>query len=198
VPRQERSRRSVAALLDAAERVFGRDGFTAGTLTAVAEEAGVGIATLYAWFPTKDDLVVGIAERHLQEGAVTMAAVAAELRQGSPRLAELARSMVEAVVEANSGDHAVHARLFESFPRTPEVLAQVQVLLDAMTDEVVWHLGRLGLANRPTMLTRLRADVVVHAVFEGAHTLAVDPPEWTTRQAVIDELVRLVVRSLDA
>ena len=43
-------------LLAAARRVFGRDGVQA-PLTAVAEEAGLGIATLYRRFPDRDALV---------------------------------------------------------------------------------------------------------------------------------------------
>ncbi|MGG5259619.1 TetR/AcrR family transcriptional regulator [Phycicoccus avicenniae] len=43
-------------LLTAARRVFGRDGVGA-PLTAVADEAGVGIATLYRRFPDRDALV---------------------------------------------------------------------------------------------------------------------------------------------
>lgn len=196
IPRQERSRRTVEELLDAAEVVFARDGYTAGTLTAVAVEASVGIATLYAWFPTKEDLVAGIAERHLRRGAERLGIVAAELRAEAPPLPVLARRFVEAVVAANDAADGHDARLFASFPRTPELLAAVQDLLDAMAAEVVWHLERLGLATGGT--AALRADVVVHAVYEGVHTLAVDPPEGRSRIAVVDELVRLVVRYLDA
>ena len=43
-------------IVDAARRVFGRDGVSA-PLTAVAAEAGVGIATLYRRFPERDALV---------------------------------------------------------------------------------------------------------------------------------------------
>lgn len=43
-------------ILDAARRVFGRDGVSA-PLSAVAAEAGVGIATLYRRFPERDLLV---------------------------------------------------------------------------------------------------------------------------------------------
>jgi AcrR family transcriptional regulator len=43
-------------IVDAARRVFGRDGVSA-PLTSVAAEAGVGIATLYRRFPERDALV---------------------------------------------------------------------------------------------------------------------------------------------
>ncbi|WP_392542983.1 TetR family transcriptional regulator [Oryzobacter telluris] len=46
-----------ARLLAAARRVFGREGVQA-PLSAVADEAGVGIATLYRRFPDRDALVV--------------------------------------------------------------------------------------------------------------------------------------------
>lgn len=49
------------ALLDTARRLFSDRG-TGVPLRTVAAEAGVGIGTLYRHFPTRDDLIVGLAQ----------------------------------------------------------------------------------------------------------------------------------------
>lgn len=53
-------------LLAAARHVFATHG-TEAPLEAVAAEAGVGIATLYRRFPTREDLVAAVVEQELEE-----------------------------------------------------------------------------------------------------------------------------------
>lgn len=65
-------------LLEAARTVFGRDGVSA-PLSAVAEEAGVGIATLYRRFPERGELVAeAFADALAQFEASTAHALAAD------------------------------------------------------------------------------------------------------------------------
>lgn len=53
---------SVTRILDAARRVF-QSGDGTGTLDKVAQEAGVGIATLYRHFPNRQSLAAGVYQR---------------------------------------------------------------------------------------------------------------------------------------
>src|SRR5215216_6277042 len=50
-------------ILDAAERRFVRAGFHRTTMQDVAVEAGMSPGNLYRYFPSKDAIVVGLAER---------------------------------------------------------------------------------------------------------------------------------------
>lgn len=54
-------------LLSAAAAVFCRHGLAA-TQATVAKEAGVGVATIYRRFPTKDDLIYEVYRPRLEEG----------------------------------------------------------------------------------------------------------------------------------
>ena len=59
------------AIVDAAERLFVRDGFQATTIAAIAAEAGVSQETIYKTFGSKTGLVRAIRERGLAgEGPV--------------------------------------------------------------------------------------------------------------------------------
>ena len=53
---------SVARILDAARAVFARGDGT-GTLSRIAKEAGVGIATLYRHFPNRDALALAVYDQ---------------------------------------------------------------------------------------------------------------------------------------
>jgi AcrR family transcriptional regulator len=65
-PRQARSHMTVTSLLDATARVLVRRGYAACTTNLVAEVAGVGIGSLYEYFPNKEALVAALAEREIE------------------------------------------------------------------------------------------------------------------------------------
>jgi AcrR family transcriptional regulator len=69
--RRARALHKQRAIVDAAERLFLRDGFQATTIPAVAAEAGVSQETIYKTFGSKTGLVRAIRERGLAgEGPV--------------------------------------------------------------------------------------------------------------------------------
>lgn len=55
-----RGRAKRAQILEGARRVFLRDGFAGASTDAVAREAGVSKRTLYAYYPSKDELFVDV------------------------------------------------------------------------------------------------------------------------------------------
>lgn len=65
-----------AAILDGARVVFMREGFSQGSMDAVAAQAGVGKQTIYRHFQSKDALVVALVE----------AMCAPEVRQSPPQV----------------------------------------------------------------------------------------------------------------
>jgi len=86
--RQERARRNRDAALNAAERRFLCDGYTATTIVAVAGDAGVSAETIYKSFGGKAGLVKAIWERGLAgRGAVPAPQRSDEMqtRESDPR-----------------------------------------------------------------------------------------------------------------
>jgi AcrR family transcriptional regulator len=79
-PQQARSRARLAGLLDAAEALLVREGPAALTTTAIAEEAGVSVGSLYRWFPDKAAIIDALTRRYLAEFEATMG----ELVQAAP------------------------------------------------------------------------------------------------------------------
>ena len=76
-------------ILDAAVRLFYRDGIAATGVDRVIAEAGVAKATLYYHFPSKEALAVAfLAERHRQWMAGFRRHLAAQPRQDLPAVAD--------------------------------------------------------------------------------------------------------------
>ncbi|MCY1071019.1 TetR/AcrR family transcriptional regulator [Nannocystis sp. RBIL2] len=66
-PTQARARATYLALVQAGARILERDGYEALTTNHVADLAGVGIASLYEYFPNKQSLVAEVVRHVLDE-----------------------------------------------------------------------------------------------------------------------------------
>jgi AcrR family transcriptional regulator len=72
LPRQVRSQITVTAILDATVRVLRERGYEGCTTNLVAEVAGVGIGSLYEYFPGKRALVAAVVEREVDAFMVAL------------------------------------------------------------------------------------------------------------------------------
>jgi AcrR family transcriptional regulator len=104
-------------LLDAAARIFARDGLTGATTRAIAEEAGVNEVTLFRHFQTKDRLLAAVVGENF--GTKGMPASSAE--------------------SASTGNLRVD--LFELVGRYDALLAANWPLVRAMLGEMHHHLS---------------------------------------------------------
>lgn len=92
-PVQARAKATCDFVLEAAARVFKREGFAA-TTNRIAEEAGVGIGTLYEYFPHKQALLLALAERHV---ALAEVEIQAACSAGGP-LRDLLTALQKAIL----------------------------------------------------------------------------------------------------
>ena len=181
-PRQQRSRDLVARILDEAARLFETLGYHDTTTNHVAEAAGVSIGSLYQYFPNKDALLVGLAERHLDEAEPRLVALAERLRDQRPSADELCRAFIVEVADLNRSAR-LHNLLW-SAPRTAALVERLSRLDVALIADVAAHLRRLG---HPAASAPLRARILVAAVDSGIHNLEPD----IDQSDQIDELIRL-------
>lgn len=65
-PLRADAQRNLVRILDAAREVFAEEGIEA-TVAEVAERAGVGTATIFRRFPTKDDLLAAVVAQRLED-----------------------------------------------------------------------------------------------------------------------------------
>ena len=102
--------RNRGRILEAAEAAFATRGLDV-PLEAVAEDAGVGIATLYRRFPRRDDLIVACFERRLAEYAL-----AAEEALAAPDGWTGCCAYVERICAMQAADRGVKDVLTRTFP----------------------------------------------------------------------------------
>ncbi len=96
VPRQERSRRRVEGLLDAAARLVVEHGVEAVTTRGIAEAAGAPVASLYQYFSDKEDVMLALAQRDMDEMDAQVADDLAAIEELS--VATLVRTTMRAFV----------------------------------------------------------------------------------------------------
>lgn len=146
IPQQDRGRRAVEAMLAATSELLEESGFDSLTTAAIADRAGVNIASLYRYFPNKFVIVRELAEgleeersaaavaalRTLGDGAdwrqpVREAVTAmAELRTSRPGARAIRRAL-QSSAELWHLDHDVNAR-------TADAIAQFLVVVQPRLD----------------------------------------------------------------
>src|SRR5262245_29137275 len=80
-PMQARARATMEMIFEATARIIERDGIAALNTNRIAERAGIGIGTLYEYFPNKDAILIAMARKRLaeDEGVVRQALAGAEV-----------------------------------------------------------------------------------------------------------------------
>jgi AcrR family transcriptional regulator len=77
------------AILDAAERVIGAEGFARARMTEIAREAGLAAGTLYNYFPSKQAIFRGVLDDRCDQLLGRLAPIAAESGTGGQQLLRL-------------------------------------------------------------------------------------------------------------
>src|SRR5918997_4592487 len=75
--RERKKQATRAAIHDAAMRLFAEQGFAGTTIDDIAAAADVSRATVFSYFPTKEDIVIG-------DAPLAVEALAAALRDSDP------------------------------------------------------------------------------------------------------------------
>jgi AcrR family transcriptional regulator len=123
------AQRNLERILEAARAVFARDGLEA-SVADVAERAGVGTATIFRRFPTKDDLVSAVIEYDLE----TFGARAHEALQSADpgeAIGEFMSSVIQSFIEDRCLCEAMGSELFNR-PRIQELVGGMTESIDSL------------------------------------------------------------------
>ena len=137
-PVQERSRQTVARILDAADTLIDEGGVEAVTTRAVADRAGVNYPSLYRFFADRDEILDQLVTHHL--AALDARAVAAERTWQITSVRDVIDRELDLHV-AYFKEHPSAARLWLSGRSSPAVVTQVrqraQVLAERLRQALV-------------------------------------------------------------
>jgi len=188
-PRQERSRATVEALLDATTDILLRDGYAKLTTNRIAERAGVNIASLYQYFPGKEAIVAELRRRHGAEQRSELREVLAD--SGDTDLESTIRSLVAKGVAG----HAQAPRLHQVFAEELPALGyrEVEAIDAPLFESMRRFLQAADIDVRDIDLALWMISTVSGAVI---HRAAVDRPDDLSTGVIVEELVRLLCRYL--
>lgn len=182
-PRQERSRETVATILEGAARVLGERGYWDTTTNHVASAAGVSVGTLYEYFPNKEALVAALIHDHLRVTRTLLDGIAADVAKRTEwdPVEVVVRRFVDALTALHERDPDLHRVLFEQVPLAPE-------LRDA-TEQVERDLVQLAadiLRQHPDIRVddpEMIGAIVVYAMEALTHKLVIHPTPGMDHQA---------------
>src|SRR5262245_4965822 len=112
-PRQARSARLVADILEAAARVLVRHGAHHFTTARVAEAAGISVGSLYQYFPNKEAILFRL---QAEEWGQTMSELRRILGDASVPPLERVRAAVKTFFRSECDEAAFHSALEEAAP----------------------------------------------------------------------------------
>lgn len=191
-PTQARSKATFQAILDAAARILVTEGYTGLTTNHVARVAGVGIASVYEYFPGKEAIVATLA---VQELDAFVERVAAHLPRvvtmgGQAGLHHLLATTVDEV-HAKAALYRVLLREIPFVPRLPRVL-QLQ--------EKAFSHARAASAQAPEarQLPDFERDtwLIWQMTYNTALEIGFAELDEEERNRMVEEFVRLVGRML--
>jgi len=188
-PRQDRSRATVDALLEATADILIREGYAKLTTNRIADRAGVNIASLYQYFPGKDAIVAELRRQHGAEQRTALRQVLAERTPG-----EL-ESTIRALVSIGVAGHARAPRLHRVFTEEMPALGYRDV---AAIDAPIVEAMRRFLQEANVDVRDMELALWMIATASGAvlHRAAVERPEDLSTGVIAEELVTLLCRYL--
>jgi AcrR family transcriptional regulator len=117
-PRQERSRQTVEAVLQAVERVLTREGVEALTTNRIAEAAGVSIGSVYQYFPDKRSIFTALHQRHAEQVRVIIERMVVQHEGNS--LDDFTCELVKALIDVHGADPRLHEIISEVVPESTQ------------------------------------------------------------------------------
>jgi AcrR family transcriptional regulator len=192
-PVQERSRRTVERILDAAARIFHEQGYSAATTNDIADEADVSVGSLYQYFPNKDALLVALTARHIEETTAGLFDLLHGLDVESG-FGPVLRVVVAFLVDQHQLDD-LHLLVMHQAPRTPAI----NVELDRARSQLVETTSHLLRSRIEDQYRRaLIARMVVATIDASVHDVILRQPRGAERDVAMELTIRTALSIIDS
>lgn len=192
-PRQERSRRTVERILDAAARIFHEQGYAGATTNDIADEADVSVGSLYQYFPNKDALLVALTKRHIESAAAGLTDLLSGL-SAKNGFDVILHAVVDFLVEQHELDE-LHLLVMHRAPRTHEInleLERARSQLVDLTSQLL--MPRIGDPQRRALIARM----VVATIDASVHDVILSQQKGTARRSAIDLTITTALSIIDS
>lgn len=165
--RQQNKEERIQLIIREAERLFLENGFEKVQMQDIADAAGIGVATLFRYFPKKDQLIVAAAVKNLQPTLERFEQFVDEEGTAYERLEVILNHFFEMQLERT--DHARFREAFESyasFVATP--LPDIETYIDVQrrimqTLEPLIEDGKRDGSFRPDIDAKVTVVTIINA-----------------------------------
>ncbi|WP_160161016.1 TetR/AcrR family transcriptional regulator [Actinomadura sp. K4S16] len=188
-PSQDRSRRTVERILEAATRVLSERGYDGASTNRIAKAAGVGNGSLYQYFPNKDAIVIAVLDRFADRLADRLGAeIEATMRLPWQ---EAGRALLDVQIRLFEENADLLRIVVEQVPRLGP-FDKLAALQRRLTDLVRVYL----LLNRAEFREDLDIDATLWVITETVGLLSIKyvldrPP--IPHERMVDELADLII-----
>lgn len=195
-PQQARSRQTRDRIVAAAIAAFEELGYDAVTTAVIARRAGIGVGTLYGYFPDKKKIMLEVLDGTARTMAdMVVAALAPERwRDGDPR--EHVRAAIHAVVGSRLISPGVQRILWERHLRDPEFRDANLAIESRVRDALERLFAALAADGRMRPVDGHAAAFVIHASIEWVASRLVLGEADVDREKVVDAATDMVSRYL--
>jgi AcrR family transcriptional regulator len=188
-PSQDRSRRTVERILEAATRVLSEHGYDGASTNRIAKAAGISNGSLYQYFPNKDAILIAVLDRFADRLADRLGAeIEATMRLPWQ---EAGRALLDVQIRLFEENADLLRIVVEQVPRLGP-FDKLAALQRRLTDLVRVYL----LLNRAEFREDLDIDATLWVITETAGLLSIKyvldrPP--IPHERMVDELADLVI-----
>jgi len=182
-PTQERSRQTVATILEACERIMVREGFYGVTTDKIAKEAGVSIGSLYQFFGNKESVVSALIHElirrdsiYFQERITTINQIPADQR--IQFLIQLGLEIYSTQKDLRQKIQGIYQYLVDQ--------AEFRKIIAIYTETFAMHIQPKN--NREP---RMMAKLTVSAFIGLMEQVVLENPNFMQDQKLVDEIKRM-------
>ncbi len=191
-PKQQRGKRRVGKILDAAALVFDEMGYEAATTHQIAERAGTAIGSLYQFFPDKAAIFNAMELRHIDRVEALWGQVTAQEYWRLP-LPDMLAQLTGAV--AALFENPVSRVMFVQFYTARD---RFQAIDDTMTQGAIAFLAAMLQQRNPDLpedQRHLLAEVCVHSS-NALILAALRQPDLAQRDRLVQQIPKLMTAYL--
>ncbi len=187
---QERTDITRSRFLQAAEKIFARDGFEAAKLEEIAAEAGYTRGAFYANFNTKEDLFLAMLEREITTRIESVRKHVAKYKEPSQKLSALRDFWLDMCLDRRWSVLALEFKLFAV--RHPEVKARLAAMHRNLVSSGVEILQQI--MNEVGRKLPVPAYAVGQALYAASSGLSLE--HMLDRTAMPEDAIRKIMQSL--
>ena len=192
IPAQERSRITVKTIYQAAAQVFSKKGYEGTTTDLIAERAGVSIGTLYQYFPSKDAILLGLFEQHLNETKVAAENFLDEVRRRGCIAPDMTPRIISMLLEHNLNDRAQHVHFIRNVG-WPEDIVRQQIELRRFLKKIIEETFEAS-TNVRVNDPKTAAHIVLSSANLIIHDYLLNGTDDISSEALINELANMLNR----